>query len=185
MQGFESDYNIFWCEECEGNKPSFSVAGVTRTWEEWRAMGYDTHSRIRNPDFIDATSLVPAARMDYGTNLGAAFEYGLATSARWSVGQYPDTVRQNGTWQVGAILYAGTSSTIKVTGITVTGAGGASTITADRGTLQLSAAVTPTNATNKTVTWSVVNGTGQATISSTGLVTANSQWHSNCKSNSY
>jgi len=107
LAGFESDYNIFWCEDCVDNKPSFSVAGVTKTWEQWRAMGYDTHSRIINPDFIDATTLVPAARMDYGTNLGAPFEYGLATSARWNVGQYPDTVRQNGTWQVGAVLYAG------------------------------------------------------------------------------
>ena len=63
-------------------------------------------------------------------------------------------------------------NTVSVTGITVTGAGGATTITADEGTLQLSAAVTPANATNKTVTWSVTNGTGQATINSTGLVTA-------------
>jgi uncharacterized protein YjdB len=59
-----------------------------------------------------------------------------------------------------------------VTGITVTGAGGATSITSDNGTLQLAATVTPTDATNKTVTWSIVNGTGQATINSTGLVTA-------------
>ena len=32
--------------------------------------------------------------------------------------------------------------------------------------------VLPLNATNKTVTWSLINGSGQATISSTGLVTA-------------
>ena len=37
---------------------------------------------------------------------------------------------------------------------------------------QLTATVSPTNATNKTVTWSIINGTGQATISTTGLVTA-------------
>ena len=36
----------------------------------------------------------------------------------------------------------------------------------------MTATVTPTTATNKTVTWSVVNGTGQATINTTGLVTA-------------
>ena len=59
-----------------------------------------------------------------------------------------------------------------MTGITVTGAGGSSTITTDNGTLQLSAAIAPTNATNQTVTWTIANGTGQATISSTGLVTA-------------
>ena len=61
---------------------------------------------------------------------------------------------------------------IPVSGITVTGAGGATTITVDNGTLQLSANVTPSNATNKTVTWSISNGTGQASISASGLVTA-------------
>ena len=55
--------------------------------------------------------------------------------------------------------------------ISVTGAGDASTVT-NGGTLQMSAAITPTNATNKAVTWSVINGTGTATISSTGLLTA-------------
>lgn len=39
-------------------------------------------------------------------------------------------------------------------------------------TLQLNAAVSPANASNKSVVWSVVNGTGQATISSTGLLTS-------------
>jgi uncharacterized protein YjdB len=61
---------------------------------------------------------------------------------------------------------------IKVTGINVTGASGATTITTAGGTLQLSAAVTPDNATNKSVTWSIQNGTGQASISTSGLVTA-------------
>ncbi len=59
-----------------------------------------------------------------------------------------------------------------MTGITVTAAGGATAIATDNGTLQLSAAVLPANATNKTVTWSLTNGTGQATISASGLVTA-------------
>src|SRR5690606_19802917 len=59
-----------------------------------------------------------------------------------------------------------------VTGITVTGAGGSSIITTDGGQLQLTATITPTNATNKTVTWSITNETGQATINTTGLVTA-------------
>ena len=52
------------------------------------------------------------------------------------------------------------------------GAGGATTITTDNGTLQLSAAVSPATATNKAVTWSISNGTGQASISAGGLVTA-------------
>jgi len=61
---------------------------------------------------------------------------------------------------------------IPVTGITVTGSGGLSTITTINGTLQLNAAITPSDASNKTVTWSIANGSGQATISSSGLVTA-------------
>ena len=66
----------------------------------------------------------------------------------------------------------GLPPTIPVSGITVTGTGGASSITTYNGTIQLIATVSPSNATNKTVTWSISNGTGQATISPTGLVTA-------------
>ena len=69
----------------------------------------------------------------------------------------------------GTLVITISSQVIPVTGITVTGAGGSSTITTDNGTLQLSAAIAPTNATNQTVTWTIANGTGQATISSTGL----------------
>jgi len=46
---------------------------------------------------------------------------------------------------------------------------------ADGGTLQMTATVTPSNATDPSVTWSVVNGTGSATINATtGLLTATS-----------
>ncbi|MBN1417017.1 MAG: Ig-like domain-containing protein [Bacteroidales bacterium] len=54
----------------------------------------------------------------------------------------------------------------------ITGAGGANTITTDKGTLQMSAEALPAEATNKEFTWSVVNGTGIATISETGLLSA-------------
>lgn len=61
---------------------------------------------------------------------------------------------------------------IPVSGITITGNNGTSSISSDDGTLQLTATVSPANATNKAVTWSISNGTGQATINSSGLVTA-------------
>ena len=61
---------------------------------------------------------------------------------------------------------------VSVASITVTGAGSATTITVLEGTLQMNAALLPADATIKTVTWSVVNGTGSATISSSGLLTA-------------
>ncbi|MRS04484.1 hypothetical protein EG832_14890, partial [bacterium] len=78
----------------------------------------------------------------------------------------------DGSGIVGSLVITISSQVIPVTGITVTGASGATTITTDNGTLQLTATVLPTDATNNTVTWSVVNGTGQATINATGLVTA-------------
>ena len=58
-----------------------------------------------------------------------------------------------------------------VTSIVVTGTGNVTTV-ADGATLQMLAAILPLNATDSTVTWSVVNGTGTATISVGGLLTA-------------
>ncbi len=78
----------------------------------------------------------------------------------------------DGSGVYGQLVISISGQVIPVTGITVTGAGGASTITQDKGTLALTATVTPANATNKTVTWSIINGTGQATINSSGVVTA-------------
>jgi hypothetical protein len=61
---------------------------------------------------------------------------------------------------------------IPVTGITVTGAGGKTTIETQGGTLQLNAVIQPPNATTKTLSWTVENGTGQASITANGLLTA-------------
>lgn len=63
-----------------------------------------------------------------------------------------------------------TTAPIAVTSVDVTST--SSTITTTGGTLQMTATVAPTEATNKEVTWSVVSGTGTATISSGGLLTA-------------
>ena len=85
----------------------------------------------------------------------------------------------DGSGVYGTLVITISNQVIPVTGITVTGAGGATTITTDNGTLQLSAVVLPANSTNKTVTWAISNGTGQASISASGLVTAI------CKRDSY
>ncbi|WEK55043.1 MAG: Ig-like domain-containing protein [Candidatus Cohnella colombiensis] len=59
-----------------------------------------------------------------------------------------------------------------VASIAVKGQGDAATITTHGGTLQMSADVSPSDADDKTITWSVVNGTGSATISPSGMLTA-------------
>jgi len=73
---------------------------------------------------------------------------------------------------IGAIEFKEASPLKLVVSVSVTGAGGSTVISSNKGTLQLTASVTPSDATDKSVTWSIANGTGQATISSSGLVTA-------------
>lgn len=77
---------------------------------------------------------------------------------------------QNAVWEVVSTYpYSGvSSSSVAVTGVTVS----PSTVTLSNGqTAQLVATVSPSNATNKTVSWSSSNNL-VATVSSTGLVTA-------------
>ena len=73
----------------------------------------------------------------------------------------------------GASIDAGaTSSVVLVAGITVSGFGGATSISSPAGTLQMIADVSPVSATNDTVTWSV-DDPGIATIDAvTGMLTA-------------
>ena len=59
-----------------------------------------------------------------------------------------------------------------VNSITVGTPGGTTTITTNGGTLQMTATVLPATADDVTYTWSVVNGTGSATIDANGLLTA-------------
>ncbi len=70
---------------------------------------------------------------------------------------------------LGAIEYI---PAVLVSSISVRGEGGVSEITTQGGTLQMEATVLPDNASDKTVTWSVTNGTGSAIIDNNGLLTA-------------
>lgn len=70
------------------------------------------------------------------------------------------------------ITISGQLTTIPVENIIVSGANDAKEITSDSGTLQMSATILPSSATNSAITWSVENGTGSAIISSSGLLTA-------------
>jgi len=105
--GFESDYNVFYCE---AGAPIFSVDGAQKTFIEWQALGYDLHSVVINPGFKDLFSFVPAARLDYGTDLGSAWAEGLSVNAKWGTTN-PETALQNGRWQAGAVVYEAVTST--------------------------------------------------------------------------
>ncbi len=113
LTGFESDYNVFYCES---GTPMFNYLGTSKTFAQWKALGYDTHSVVVNPNFINFTDFVPSARLDYGTDLGTACQTGLSTNATWSVGSAPATTVQNGTWQVGARVYSNQAYYVATTG---------------------------------------------------------------------
>ena len=102
LAGFESDYNLFWCES---GTPMFNYLGVSKTFAQWQALGYDTHSIVVNPNFNNFTNFVPVSRLNYGINLGTVWQTGLSTTAAWILGNTPTTSDQNGTWQVGARVY--------------------------------------------------------------------------------
>lgn len=89
---------------------------------------------------------------------GAFIQHGDTTSVLFSPGTKTDGTPFN--------------TTFFVTGITVQGAGGATTITTNAGSLQMEAMITPTYATDSTVTWSVPAANTVATIGATGLLTA-------------
>ncbi len=103
LEGFECDYNLYWCEEGE---PRFLAGNKVLTFKEWQKLGYDLHSRVADPEFINMTDFVPASRLDFGKNLGTEWEKGLSVDAVWSKTD-PELALQNGPWQVGARIHKG------------------------------------------------------------------------------
>ena len=98
--GFRSDFNDFFCESGE---PIFVVEGEgTLTFTEWQALGYDTHSVIVDPHFVDTESLIPAAPLNFGTDLGVEWRAGLSPTTAW--GSDPILSDQGDTWQCGAYV---------------------------------------------------------------------------------
>jgi hypothetical protein len=110
LSGFECDYNVYWCEAGE---PIFDIEGMTKTFSQWQALGYDTHSVVINPDFINFTDFVPRERLDYGKDLGTEWQDGLSVDAVWGKTD-PKTTNQNGTWQVGARIYNSSETKINI-----------------------------------------------------------------------
>ena len=78
----------------------------------------------------------------------------------------------DGSGVYGTLVITISNQAIQVTRINVASSKGESIIATDNGTLQLSATIAPANATTQAVTWSIINGTGQASIDPRGLVTA-------------
>ena len=103
--GFRCDYNIYYYAQRANHEPVFQFKGSLLTWTQWRALGYDAHSVIMDPGFVDTDEFVPSEKIEFGTPV-TGFEMGLsAENTTWTVGQMPATNRQGEVWQPGARIY--------------------------------------------------------------------------------
>jgi len=78
---------------------------------------------------------------------------------------------------MGAVFFScdavnGPDGNVPVSSISISGAGGATSISTAGGSLQLTASVSPSGATDNSVSWSIQSGSDYASVSATGLVTA-------------
>lgn len=138
-------------------------------WHEWE------EGRGKTARFSEYGSEGP------GANSGARHNWTKQLTASEAAGfTLEATLGGNDGWNpkpyLGLIEQA-PAAEIPVSSISVTGEGGRSSITGKKGSLQLSAAVAPLDATNRTVTWAVyepdgVTPTNKAVISENGLLTA-------------
>jgi hypothetical protein len=119
-EGFECDYNVYWCENSANNEPRFTYHGSSYTWTQWRALGYDAHSVIINPNFHSITNFyesssrayfafIPERRLNYGINLGLGelVSHGLDYENKFNdlnLSGTPKTQIQDSNWQVGAYV---------------------------------------------------------------------------------
>lgn len=172
---WQNQYDLFrnCISYANGSADSF-LSNVTHDHNSW-----DGGVTVSNADFASVTgSQLTGARQSDGTLPVMTFLHLVAASdlvnAGSSTGIY-STDGDGNAWDtppsIGAFEYA-VVVVISVTAVTVTGAGGATTISVDNGTLQMSAHIDPHDATDQTVVWSVTNGTGSASISATGLLSA-------------
>jgi len=119
----------------------------------------------------DATDQTVAWSVTNGTGSATISESGLLTAKTNGTVTVRATAK-DASGRSGELQITISGQFVPVASITVTGAGGAITITTDGGSLQMSAAILPADATDKSVAWSVTNGTGEASISANGLLTA-------------
>ena len=164
---FICDYNIYWNSTFT---TPFYLSGANSNWTAWNVRGYDTHS-INNTDplFLNKSGLYSESSDFILQGTSPAINKGTLLSE--VTNDFFSNPRDDSP-DIGAYEYNIADPIVLITGITLTGSGGSNTIITDKGTLQLVYSVTPANAADKTVTWSIANGTGQAKISATDLVTA-------------
>jgi uncharacterized protein YjdB len=120
---------------------------------------------------LDATDTTVSWSMIQGTGSASIDSSGLVRAL--SNGSVTARATANDSSRVYGELQLTISNQITLVGeISVIGADSSSVISTDEGTLRLQAVITPLDATDTTVSWSMIQGTGSASIDSSGLVRA-------------
>jgi hypothetical protein len=135
---------------------------------------------VSSADFLSLDSTqAKGARQSNGNLPKMTFLHLAATSDLRGAGEYVagvttdcDGVNYSNPPDLGCFSYGEPGSAVLITAIQVTGVGGATTIATQGGTLQMQLAITPSNATNQNITWTLTPGSGGGTVSGSGLVTA-------------
>ena len=102
LTGLQCDYNVYYVS---GGNPMFitnaNVSANYLTFAQWQALGYDLHSVVINPNLN--SSLVPAAGLFYGQNLGSTYQTGIDPANTWNRTNTL-TKNQGSTWECGAFI---------------------------------------------------------------------------------
>jgi uncharacterized protein (TIGR02145 family) len=154
--------------------PEVLVTGITVTGEgnaTTITVNNGTLQMYADIDPSDATDGSVTWSVTNGTGSAGINQAGLLSALT------DGTVTVRATANDGSGIYGELEITISnqnilIESIIVYGEGNATTISVDGGTLQMYVDITPSGATNDSVTWSVINGTGSGSISVTGLLTA-------------
>ncbi len=175
------DYNLYYCE---AGTPLFNYHGTSKTFAQWQSLGFDAHSVVVNPSFVNTTDFLPTSRLNYGTNLGTTWQNGLSTSASWVVNVTPSISVQNGSWQVGARVFTtGTSSpsvtTTAITSISTTSAVSGGNVTSDGGVSVTGRGICWNTLSNPTISnIHTTDGTGTGSFTSTATdLSPNTLYH--------
>jgi hypothetical protein len=131
-----------------------------------------TLQMIATVEPVDATNDSVAWSLTEGEDKAAIDETGLLTAIKNGTVTVIATSTDGGNVTDSMEVVISNQPVVLVTAIEVTSEGDAESIETQGGTLQMYAHVSPDNATDKSVTWSVVPGTGDATIDQNGLLTA-------------
>ena len=124
----------------------------------------------------NATNKAVAWAIESGSECASLSTDGLLTAlANGTVIVKATSISNPGVSSACQVVITGNDSevpNIPVTELKVTGKDGVSSIITKGGTLQMVASILPDNATNKEVTWSIVSGSGYASLNVSGVLTA-------------